>query len=256
MRIYSLSPSKVAMAMRCPMQLWHLLTVGPRPPGFTMVFGSSYHAGVEVDLQKKIEGENCEVDEMITAFEAEFQDRLCEAERKDGELAASEYFNIGVASIKRHKEAISPQFDPVAVEVPLEVDIDGFKMRCRIDLIARGMGIVDHKTAWRKWATGREHKEVQPLAYALPFWRKEKKLLDFTFSVFYPNIVERKRDCFEFRKTSPNAKSIEAFAQIVRNVGMMMVEERPVPNTSGWWCSEKWCGWWDVCEFGRGRVVV
>jgi hypothetical protein len=29
------------------------------------------------------------------------------------------------------------------------------------------------------------------------------------------------------------------------------------PSTDGWWCSKKWCGYWDTCPYGsRSQVSV
>jgi len=259
MKLKRLSATLLIMGMRCPMQLWHYLTVGPRPPGFAAAFGTAVHKAVETDLRAVKEGRQIDLEELTSCFETAFCDELLVAERRDDELCEGEYLDLGVQTVKAFHRRQTPWLKPVEVELPLVVDLGVIDMSLRIDLVDKRLGLVDHKTAWRKWRAGREHEEMQPLAYAVPFFLRTRRVPRFAFNIIYPNLVPvwqlNENAAFEVRQTQPSESAVKAFIRAAENVAVMMIEERPIPNPAGWWCGRKWCGWWDICPFGRAKRV-
>lgn len=252
MKVKSLRVTDLSLGLRCPMQLWFKLTVGPRPPGIAAVFGTAFHSSVELDLKAKKNGIEIEIEELQENFRDTFIDRAVEAIPEDNDRPISELLDLGVASVEGYHFTFVDKVNPLLIEHPFEVDTGAVKVRGKVDLVAKKLGAIDHKTAWRRWEKGREARELQALGYNLLFYIKHNRILPFTFSITYPHLVLSKRadESFELRKVQKTKEQMQTFIEIIENLVDMLEREKPIPNTSGYWCNPKFCGWFNLCRFG------
>lgn len=254
MQLNRLSSTLISLGFRCQMQLWHYLTIGPKPPPYTVVFGSAFHSAVELDLKRRSEKGEVDIEEVQEEFVDSFHSSLLEAERREDEKDEPELIDIGTKTVKKYDEEFCRKVQAVEIEKEFIVPLDFIDLSCRIDLIAHRLGVVDHKTAWRRWQAGREEKEVQSFTYLLPFYLETKRIVPFRFQVVYPNAVEKGKEVSEARIVRRQPQQLESFIRAVRNLVFAIRNEVPVPNVNGWHCSEKFCGWFEDCPFGRGKV--
>ena len=43
---------------------------------------------------------------------------------------------------------------------------------------------------------------------------------------------------------------ISMWQNMVLQIAQQMKTGNAPPNPNGWWCSPKWCGYWDLCKTG------
>jgi len=239
-----LSVTEISLGMRCPAQLWFKLAVGPRPPKAAAVTGIAFHKGVEVALKDKVKSGRIEPeparDAFVESFRIEALDADFEGENPDV------WEKTGLEALDVYLRRVCPTFEPDKeddIEQHFEIQTrSGLVISGIIDLIDGDGTLIDHKTTNRNPKQGANG--LQYIAYQLPL----KEIRPFKYSVIA--LSTRKTEMFEKQTSLEQVRSfVEAAEHLAANLRLGNI----VPNPMNVLCSERWCGWWNLCPFG-GRI--
>jgi len=258
-----LSPSSMNTFLKCPKQWYFRYEEGIKiAPGGALILGSAYHSGIETNFRAKVNtGEDEPLDVILDSYSTAFDRRKGEVEKagwegrkpgawKDEGSGLLQTYMIG--DPEHGQKAIAPNVIPTMVETPFTIEVDGMDKPIvgYIDLVRKAMigeTIVDHKTSSRKPQAA---PDVQSMIYTVAY-----------HATFGPDCGYELHGAVRPGKTTPGR--IEVVEVIVPPSDCMWVLDQAVAvekqimagifpgNPNGWWCSDKYCGYWPIC---RGRM--
>jgi hypothetical protein len=253
-----LSKSQLEMMAKCPAQ-WELrYDKGiKRPPGVALVVGVGVHEPVEADLKNKMAwGELLEVEE-IKQKAADATHRLWEEMDPilyDGDPNEGGAVDMVVGLATLHHEKVAPKLNPIAIERAARIEIpDGpYDIELVIDIEEEGV-IRDTKTAKKKPGANDAVESVQGDLYTLEAHLRGKDkpfLLDFLVKTKEPATYTIESPVRTEGDHQATLGRIERWGQMLQ-AGIF-----PPTNPSNWWCSQKWCGYWESdCRWGQRKAV-
>lgn len=246
------SVSKINLYLKCPAAYYFRYVMGVRTPSKSyMVFGTSLHAGIAYNLRKKIDSQvDLPLSEVQEFFSADWSYQKGQVLWEPGENPGK-MKDEGVALLELYHTEVAPTIQPEIVEEMFEVKFEGvdYTFRGIIDLVDKTSGfVVDHKTSRKTPFAEDVHKNMQLTAYALGNRVRtgviEKGLrFDYIVRGRSPKIVSI--------ATSRTDDDIQRFLRMLAQVTTAIRDERFYPNPSHPYCSQKLCGFWDMCEGGR-----
>lgn len=253
------SATQINMYLRCPRQYAYRYLEGlkVRPSG-AMIQGRVFAQAVERNYRQKIETrKDLPIDEVTDFFAQRIEDAIQEEDpimdAAEGETPAT-LKDQGVVIAAVHQRQLAPHVQPVEVEEKVVLSLgDKFPMNLMVirDVVDDGGIIIDNK-AYAKTRNDEDlAKDLQlstyALAYRIQFQKEETGLrLDLVLKTKEPHAQR-----LETRRTRDQLKLH------LRNIGAIQqgIEKHVFPmNPTGWWCSEKMCGYWSRC-MGLGRVI-
>ena len=259
----SLSDSALNMLYRCGQQYYYAYREGRKiPPGIAQVVGRATHGSVHLDLQRKINtGRLLRADEVKDAardgINGAWQQgvRLVEEELKESaKKLKGDAVDQAVALSVLHHDELAPAIKPVQVERFFRLELQGYPMDLvgRIDIEEKET-IRDTKTASKSPQEDEAHISDQLTIYALGVKATtgvlpKRLYLDYLIKTKIPKVVvqETIRADGDFNRIF---RLIERGIEVIDKGAFM-------PNPSGWWCSNRFCGYWaDTCPFGRRKAV-
>jgi len=260
-----ISVSALQMFQRCPQQYEFRYVKGLKiPPGVSQIRGRGFHAGVAHNFRQKVATrQDLPIDEVAGATADEVEIGFA------GEVfLLPEERGVGISKLKGqakdqavrmtavHHEKIAPKIQPALVEKPITLRPDPGKFPINImgilDLTDEQDVIRDNKTASKTPNQDAAEKSQQLTMYALLFraltGRKEKAVaLDTVVLTAAGNAS------ISLQESIRDGGDIEVLKQRLEvTVSAIQSGIFPPTNPESWWCSEKWCGYWDgVCPFGK-----
>ncbi len=251
--------------MRCPRQYEFRYIQGlVRPPGAALVLGRAFHKAMADLAMERADGAEMEQDQaadlFVDAFDAEAEGEVDWGEEKPGQIKdiGTKMATIGaetwvaplhpwdIAGVEAKFDVLIPDYDEGKA-----VPFTGFR-----DLVLVGetgdLAVVDYKTSSRKWSPGRVIQEIQPMAYALPEYLSTGLVPSFRFDIVVrPGEEGEGRVKTQSFPVQSDRAAIEWWLDTVRRIYRLVQSGVFVPNPTGWWCSPKWCGYYDLC---RGKA--
>jgi len=232
----------------------------PDPASPSLVIGSSVHYTAATNLQNYIDvGSYLDVNDIpdmaADASKAEWDKQeiklIDEREIEIGpEKTRGEAIDTAVSLSLLHYNELAPGFDPEFVEREFRIHLPNYDYDLigGIDVQESG-NLRDLKTAGKTPAKDAAERNLQLTIYAMAIAALDSKLpnmvtLDFLVKLKTPKVVicESTRDKSDFHAV---IKRVELASKIIRS-GVYY------PATDGaWWCSEKYCNYYDLCPFGR-----
>lgn len=256
--IKSLSPTKVEAAMKCPEQMrLRYQEKAPEPNIGHLVTGTIVHAVLEWALKRRLMGAPLpgpkEADDY---FLATWKKRIAEEERKETfigwdwgdetpERAHVECRALVPFALKEVLPSIKPRLIEENVKMEFGSPVGPFLMWGKLDLMEESCLITDWKTARNSVS-----KNQKKMGLALPYYTF--KALEYGAS----EIVDC-RKIFLVRGDHPDMDLVKYtvgpalrnwFTRVSAEVWKMVQADAFVPNTGGWWCSPKYCSFWDICQ--------
>lgn len=243
------SHSQIEMWLRCPKQWEYRYVYGLKvPPSGALIEGGCYHETLERNFKIKIHTqEDLPLEECLDTFSVVWDARLLEGEyinwegRNPGNIK-----DEGIGLVREYISTISPSVQPVKVEEPYVSEVAGVKFVCVIDLEEVSLAVIDHKTSARVYTQADVDKNLQATAAAFVLGRG---------IVFYNHIALKTRvPQIQVVKTYRTRADIEWWAtmaaQIVQQMKAGMAPPRSVDafGKDGWWCSERFCGFYERCR--------
>lgn len=263
----ALHHSMLATLSKCGMQVYYRWVEGIKiPPSFALHVGSAVHRAAELDLRRKMEtGAQAHLVEVIERA----RDSLGAAVEGDGVLLSPEEKTVGIkalvaeaqdeaASLARlHHGELTPILAPVAVEKKMRLELVGFPFDLEGTVDVQEVGAIwDLKTSSRAPGVNDAEGHPQLETYAMMLDRHGEK----ADSIGLNTLVKSKSGKPKLARVSAPApkvydhvlKRIEAAAHTIQ-AGAFYPADPTGP--SGWVCTEKFCGYWNICPFGRARRV-
>lgn len=230
------------------------------PPGVAAIRGRAVHAAAKVNFRQKVESTvdlplADLVDATATAFDqdAEKGYTLTPDERSAGaQIILGKAKDRAVAMTGVLAQQLAPTLQPTMVEKEVRltvprgddatVDLLGI-----VDLVDTAQAIRDLKTSGKRYAADAAHDSTQLTWYALSYhallgsWPSELRL---------DVIVDTKVPTLQRLVTARDADDGRALAARISAMIRAVEAEVFIPAPVGsWWCSPKWCGYWNTCRF-------
>lgn len=260
-----LSHSQLDMLSRCEKQWEYRYVYNIKsPPGVALVVGKGAHASAERDLQRKMDwgtlmepGEVQEVARDATTRTWERDPPVIPppvpGARSKPITTVGEAVDMVVSLAAVHHEKLAPILEPIALEQAFVIEIP----QLPYDVV----GVVDVETATHvrdlktkaKAPTEREVQRSTQLALyhlrsTLQGGPPKKTALDYL-------IKTQTRQALTFEH-EPDADDHRAFMRRLELAAATIQSGIFKPTWTGdWSCSERFCGYWERCEFGSKKRV-
>jgi len=244
------------MWLRCPRQWEYRYVKGLKmPPSGALIEGGCYHKALEVNFRQKITSfEDMLVDECLDAYSDEWEARLKAEELIDWQgKPLSFYKNEGVVLVTEYMASISQFVQPVRVEAAGISEIAGVVFVCIPDLVDRNTIVIDHKTSARDYQQKDVDNDIQLSAQAF--------LLGRQIVAHFHVAVKGSRPHIQISRTFRTHKDIEWWYEMAVGIIAQMKTGFAPPRSvdafgkRGYWCSEKWCGFYGICQKGLTRSI-
>lgn len=251
-----LSHSQVNMLLRCGRQYEFRYVDGLKvPPAGALMLGRVWHKAIEHNYGQKVDShEDLPVDDQREFFAARWD---TEIEDEGGTAAVNwedkkpgEYKDQGVALTALHQAELAPLVQPQLVEARFRVEFaDVPDLVGVIDVVDEAGVVIDNKSAARSPNQDDVDRDIQLTAYALGYYTT----LDAAEQVALrlDVAVKTKTPKAARVETVRTPDEMEWYLGLVRNAGALIQAGHFVPNPTGWWCSERFCGYWSRCKGRR-----
>lgn len=242
------------MYLRCGKQWEYRYVRGIiSPPSAALTVGSSFHRALKHNFTQKItSGIDLPKEELLDVYSADFEQRAVETEW--GGDDKGEQKDMGAKLVELHREKLAPTIQPEKVEEKFTLETDkGFDLGGTIDLIEKDGTVVDSKTSGKRYEEDSIARKIQPALYDFAYEALTgKKAAGFRYDVVLK--LKTKAETQQIRsEVTPEDRSW--MINTVNNVHKAMEAgvAMPAPEAPGvWWCSEKFCGYWNMCK-GKNR---
>jgi hypothetical protein len=226
-----------------------------RPVASWLFLGTCAHNAVGYNLGQKIETrEDLPIEEVVQRF-SDVWDKKDPTNGRPAYSESAESVGIdwkgddqgllkdtGIESVKSYMRDIAPHTQPIAVEFEFpKREVCGVQIRGRIDAIDDRARLIDLKTAKRKPTQADLDKSLQPTVYALGIGGP----IDF---VYHYMVKRGMTESFVYltRRTEDHLRWFREvyLPPIVEGIRAGSFP----PRTQGWFCSEKFCEFWQECR--------
>jgi hypothetical protein len=271
------------LSHNCGLQTkYHRERVPEGPPSVSLKYGTALHAGLEAWALLKIAPlDPVAASDMATRTleyaQAKFASEMLEATKKgepivfdgepklkkDGELYADQRMNIQnrdrvdsmLAMHIREFVRISADVKPAAAEHPmiltLTTDRGPQELWGRIDRLDEDGTITDYKTAKEPWG---ETQVARAKAQAYIYQAAYRQLFDEPPSKFQFQVFARDSLTIQTFVIPYDREAINQYIELDVKPRINSIDADVfIPNENGWWCSEKFCAYWNHCPLGAAK---
>lgn len=243
-----LSFSSVSTYLRCPRQwAYSYLEQLRRRPGVALIKGGSVDKAAAHNLTQKVNSQtDLPTNDVLEVAEDAFR-KAVDQEGGPSEIDwngqnQARGLDSTIALTEIHMLHHAPRIQPACVqlelhrELPAGRDFMGF-----IDYVTTDSIVGDVKTGNKRMGQQAADSDLQPSAYAYlinePIAFEFARVID-TGTRRYEEIVETGRD----------RKAIDWFSGLLADVERGIDAAVFPPNPNGWWCSQRFCGFWTRCQ--------
>ena len=259
--ISSIHQSNLGMALRCGEQFRRRYVEGERvPPGIAAGRGTGVHRANETNLKQKVITKK---DLRLTDLKDAARDGFVNAFRNGIFLAKEDIplkakiLNQGLNDTLKltgmYRDKVAPLIDPVEVERRFKIDVGlDLPLAGMID-IERHAKIDDLKTSGKKWAEGRIDTEIQPIFYSYAHEHETGNRPQFNYHIL--KITQGGSTGYQLQSIRATDDHYQSLMAKCRMMIRMLESGVFMPaNPGSWWCSERWCGYYQTCVYvGNGR---
>lgn len=224
------------------------------PPRGAMILGSSVDRAVSLSLvAKKHGGEISEQEAMAIA--ADTIEELAVDAVFDEDAPKDEIKDHAVALSSLHHRLVLPNIQPVTIQEEFIIELDGgYDVGGTLDVVDDKEIIRDTKAVART-SVGRydSFRAMQPAMYDFAYEAiRGKKAAGFAYDLL-KRPTKKIAPEYEERKSVITLDDREWLFDAIdaTHKGVQAGVAVPAPEGS-WYCSEKWCGYWNICK-GKKR---
>lgn len=266
-----ISATRIDTYIRCGMQYYYREVEGVKsPPGIALHIGIATHEAGEVDLRHKMEhGTLMKDDEVADAARDAFANstalegvEFSPEEKSKQKKTLGEAVDQSVKCAIEYHTQVSPGVEPIAIERPWGMKLnDRWRMTGHIDIqeAHRIRDIKTQKNSPKPVDKGGEMKGShldQLLTYATGVYVNDKKIVEEAVVDVVPKLKKKEGKVVTYSvKPTRDAlvKRIDRAEMVTRAIdqGVFLPAD-----PDHWICSEKFCGYWDRCPFGRAKRVM
>jgi hypothetical protein len=258
-KVDHLSASQLTMYSRCPAQWYLYRSQGPRPPGIALHVGSGVHIGAETAMrQKAATGIDKRPDDVRDAAVAGFDSRV----RADDVMFTQEEVSQGLPVVlgrsRDRVAALAHYWACVCQPVYMPMDEDSIEQRWSLwlpnagieltgitDLVAEGGIITDWKTTGgRRISQITADTSIALTAYALAYLKQTGSApTEVRLDVLQEKKTKTERYTLRSTRTQRDYNALLARVSVI--LGSMRGGYFPPCNQGEWWCSPRFCGWFE-----------
>lgn len=243
--INHLSYSSISKYLKCGKQ-WKFRYIDglQEESSEALQFGSAWHAMIKYELQE--ENKNL-LDSWYAVCEewngvklpSPMPEELIQLGEK---MLTSPKITKTIQGLKINLESLEMETE---LHIPgVTVPIVGF-----IDMIDLDGTPVDIKTASRKWTQEQVDTDLQATFYLAAL--EQAGLIQLPAKFRFIVFTKTKHPDVQILETTRTHADVFALYGFVNEVWQAIQREVFIPaDPSNWWCSHKYCGFWDVCEYG------
>jgi putative RecB family exonuclease len=257
--VEQLSVSSLNLLTKCPTR-WKRRYIDREyePPSGAMLLGSAVGSAEAQHYGHIIEtGEGLTLEEVEDEFSGEWDARIFREEAIDwGESSPGELKDQGIAVLERYHVDVAPQVVPVSVEREFKLSWPGvdWGLTGFLDLEEADGAVADLKVRSRKLSKTDADTDLQAAAYLLARRAEQNPAPEFRFHV----MTRTKRPAAEIVATQRTDRQLDSFTDRLFAAAAEIAWRTETDMWSGavpgsWWCSQRFCGYWDSCKFGGLR---
>lgn len=253
----TLSPSKINTFERCQLQYkFRYLDNLRKPPGVAAAIGTATHKAIEGNLRTKLEtGALMPLEAVQQTARDTMENEWAGGVQLDPEEPADKGAAVdqAVALATLHHKEVAPEVQPVAIERPFGIDVGGgVTLTGHID-VQEANAITDNKTIGKTPSAIKGDHLNQVTLYAVGALVNDGKLpasvrVDYLVKTKTPKAVRLAEPMT--REIAQGALDRLSLTARVIKRAMETGDFLPAP-ADGWACSERWCGYWHDCPFGK-----
>lgn len=223
-------------------------------PQSALTVGRSVDEGITHNLLQKIHSEkDVSTEEVVDVVVTTFNREASETDWQGEDPGVQK--DIAVKLVSVHHKELAPAIAPKAVQVKLQAELSDYILGGTLDLIEKDSTIVDSKTSKDKYDDDSVGKSLQPAVYTYLY---EKNYGTTSKGFRYDVMVKPK----ELKTKSVPPSTQKVFGEVSEKqkaVALMRADALHKAIKSGafhyapdgaWNCSQKWCGYWNICERG------
>ena len=262
------SPSQVGMYLRCGEQYRRRYVQGERrPPGLAMLRGTGVHGGAAHRNGVKMDsGEETTKDDLVDVAVAYFdagvekagEVDLTDEERRQGLEKAVGAARDETASLAGgYSDLVAPLIvQPIAVEEKVTIDLSiGVQLLGYIDLVHEVEGetiLEDLKTGKKVFSQDDVDADRQLAWYAMS-WRHRTGDYPEQTGIRTLRSLKKGPKSDLITSVKGDADTAALLATIDAVLRGISAGSFPPALHGTWWCSRKWCGWFDSCKYIASR---
>jgi len=255
-----LSASQISQYLKCPRQFEFRVVKGIiMPPSIAMAEGKAIHRGLEVGHREALKTDNVPLDMMLDAHADAWKNVRSDidwnAENED-DANEDQVLSRGRALLslyqRDHLPVLKAVVDPIGPFIERRFWVTIGEMRVPmlgyIDLLAEdhapkstlvGPVIVDHKVVSRAKSADDAQNDMQLTIYSLV-----TKVTQVAFNC----LTKTKTPAVKMISASRGAHDWRWAQFVIERVAESIARGSFPPGSREWWCSKKWCGFWDLCH--------
>lgn len=230
--------------MRCGKQYYFRYIENIKsPPAVAMIQGTSVHKAQELNMRQKIESfADLPTSDVLDCASTVFESEADNIEKWDVDRGEAKDTVISIARLSM--ETHQPLIQPIEVEATYDVKCGNDTLKVVIDLVDTDGFIRDAKVVGKTKSQSDTDNDLQLSIYS---WATRMKDVAFDCHVKtkIPKIVTIKS-----KRTESDWRKVEQLVPAIIE-GINKEVFLPADPTS-WACSEKFCGYWHICKFGKG----
>ncbi len=251
------SHSQLSMFLRCPRQWEYRYVEGIKiPPSGPLIVGSVYHSALEGNFRQKVDSmEDLPLSDCLDLYSDAWENRLRGEELIIWEdTEPGECKDQGAGLVEEYIVSTSPSVQPARVENTYVSELAGVKFVCRVDLEDIQRAVIDHKTSSRQYSQEDVDSDIQASAEAFALGRP---------IVFYNHIaLKYKTPRIQVVKSYRIKADIDWWVDMAAGIVLQMksgiAPPKPVDafGKKGYWCNERFCGYYERCRGELTRSYV
>ena len=246
------SHSQINMYLRCPRQWKYRYIDGLKsPPSGPLIVGSAYHTALEGNFKQKVSSmEDLPVADCLDLYSDAWENRLLEEEIIWDKLGPGESKDQGAGLVEEYITSTAPSVQPAEVEKTCYSEVAGVKFVCRVDIVDMQKAVIDHKTSSKAFSQDDVDYDIQASAEAFALGRP---------IVFYNHVaIKLKTPRIQVVKAYRLQADIDWWVSMATEVVLQMETGLAPPRSidafgkKGYWCNERFCGYYERC---RGELT-
>jgi len=143
------------------------------------------------------------------------------------------------------------QVDRESLDMKSELTVSGVPVPIigYIDAIGIDGVPIDFKTASKKWTQDQADTSLQPTFYLASL--EQMGLITLPAKFRYIIFTKTKYPAVQILETTRTHQDVFNLHGLIGEVWQSIAKETFLPtDPSNWWCGAKYCGFWEVCDYG------
>ncbi|MBF0607416.1 MAG: PD-(D/E)XK nuclease family protein [Magnetococcales bacterium] len=246
-----LSYSQISMFLKCPRQYEYRYMQGIKClPSGAMKQSSAFHETAEVNYKQKVYSEtDMPLTDMLEVFSDRFDEIFTSEEIVlDEGTTQDKLKDQGVEIVKVHHTNIAPTVQPALIEEKFVISLGDkfpFDLMGIWDIVDINNLIIDNKAYSKTPSQAKIDTDIQLTLYALGY-RVSQKQIESGLRI---DAIIKNKVCKPVQiSTTRTNNDCRKLLNLIEDVTSAILQGMFYPNPTGWYCNQKYCGYWDMCE--------